>query len=149
MRAVLRTIRDHFFSAFREIFVYHHTALEFRAKTYAIIIVGAEEPVHHYLPALEEIATEIYAESDRAGTLVMTVKEYVSAVRVKKTISDHTLLNDILQELRLMPRYAQKIEPDHLRKLQTCTHERDSKIYQERLIDFLSQKRLDFESVKR
>lgn len=149
MRIMLRTLRDHFFSAFREIFVYHHTALEFRAKTYAVIIASSEEPVHNYLPILKEIASEIYAEPDRAAALVMTVKEYVSAVRSKKTISEQSLLNDIIQELRLMPRYAQKIEPEHLRKLQECTHERDSKIYQERIIDFLSRKRLDFEELKR
>jgi hypothetical protein len=149
MRVMLKTLRDHFFSVFREIFVYHHTALEFRAKTYAVIIASSEEAAHHYYPILKELAGEIYAESDRATALVMTVKEFVSAVQSKKTITEQTLLNDIIQELRLMPRYAQKIEPEHLRKLQSCTHEHDSKIYQERIIDFLSQRRLDFEALKR
>lgn len=149
MRLLLRRVRNHFFSAFREIFVYHHTSLEFRAKTYALIIAGAEEPVHRYLPTLEEIASEIYAEPDRAATLVLTVKEYVTAVHTKNTISDHTLLNDIIAELRLMPRYAQKIEPEHLQRLQECTQTEEDKIYQERIIDFLRQKRLEYEEVKR
>jgi len=149
MPAVLTTIRNHFFSAFREIFVYHHTSLEFRAKTYAVIIASGDETVYRYLLALQEIASEIYDEPDRAGTLVMTVREYIEAVHVKKTMSDQTLLHDIIHELRLMPRYASKIEPGHLRKLQECTQDRDSKIYQERIIDFLSQKRLEFEQVKR
>ncbi|MBN2869909.1 MAG: hypothetical protein JXK04_03035 [Campylobacterales bacterium] len=149
MRVMLKTLRDHFFSAFRELFVYHHTALEFRAKTYAVIIASSDEAAQHYYPVLKELADEVYAESDRARALVITVKEYVSAVQGKKTITEQTLLNDIIQELRLMPRYAQKIEPEHLRKLQSCTHERDSKIYQGRIIDFLSQKRLDFEEIKR
>lgn len=149
MRVVLRTIRNHFFSAFREIFVYHHTSLEFRAKIYALMIASTDEPIRHYHLALEEIASEIYSESDRAATLVMTVQEYVSAVHTKKMINHQTLLNDIIQELRLMPRYAQKIESEHLRKLQLCTQENDSKIYQDRIIDFLNQKRLDFEEIRR
>ncbi len=149
MRTVLRKIRNHFFSAFREIFVYHHTSLEFRAKTYAVMIAGAEEPIHRYLDVLEEIAGEIYAESDRAAALVMTVQEYVSASGTKKTRNDQTLIYDIVKELRLMPRYAQKIEPAHLRRLQSCTSEDANKIYQERIIEFLSRKRLDFEEAKR
>ena len=149
MRVVLKTIRNHFFSAFREIFVYHHTSLEFRAKTYAIIIASSEEPIGRYLPALKEIASEIYAESDRAGALVMTVKEYVVAAHAKKKISDHTLLNEIIQELRLMPRYAAKIEPEHLRKLQACTQEQESQIYQERIIDFLREKRSEYDEFRR
>lgn len=149
MRVVLRTIRNHFFSAFREIFVYHHTSLEFRAKIYAVMIASTDEPIRHYHSALEEIASEIYSESDRAATLVMTVQEYVSAIHAKKMINHQTLLNDIIQELRLMPRYAQKIESEHLRKLQLCTQENDSKIYQDRIIDFLNQKRLDFEEIRR
>jgi hypothetical protein len=149
MRVVLKTIRNHFFSAFREIFVYHHTALEFRAKTYAVIIASGEEPIDRYLSTLKEIASEIYAESDRAGALVLTVREFVSAVHTKKTISDQTLLNDIILELRLMPRYAQKIEPSHLQKLQECTRESDTKIYQERIIDFLREKRIEYEELKR
>lgn len=149
MRVVLRTIRNHFFSAFREIFVYHHTSLEFRAKIYAVMIASTDEPIHQFLPSLEEIASEIYAEPDRAGTLVMTVREFVSAVQAKKTITEQALLSEIIQELRLIPRYAQKIEPEHLLRLQECTQESDSKIYQKRIIEFLSERRNDFESIKR
>ncbi len=148
MRVVFRRVRNHFFSAFRELFVYHHTSLEFRAKTYALMIAGAEEPVHHYLETLETIAREIYAETDRAGALVMTVKEYVDSAYAKKKGHEQMLLNEIIQELRLMPRYALKIEPAHLRKLQECTQGSDSKIYQERIIDFLSQKRLEHETIR-
>ena len=149
MRVVLKTIRNHFFSAFRELFVYHHTSLEFRAKTYAVMIASSEEPVNGYLEALKEIAAEIYAEPDRASALVMTVREYVIAVHAKKNVSDQTLLNEIIQELRLMPRYAAKIEPEHLHKLRTCTVDRDTRIYQERIIDFLREKRSEYDSIKR
>jgi len=143
MRVFIRSIRNYFFSAFREIFVYHHTSLEFRAKLYALMIASTNEPFRHYFQTLEDIAKDIYGESDRAGALVLTVKEYVNAVHTKKTFSDQKLLYEIIQELRIVPRYALKIEPNHLRQLQECTEDNDSRIYQERLIEFLSQKRAD------
>ena len=85
----------------------------------------------------------LYEVITRAGALVLTVKEYVNAVHTKKTFSDQKLLYEIIQELRIVPRYALKIEPNHLRQLQECTEDNDSRIYQERLIEFLSQKRAD------
>ncbi len=147
--AVFKTIRNHFFSAFREVFVYHNTSLEFRAKTYALIIVAADEPFEGYRDVLDNIAMEIYAESERATTLVMTVREYVDAIQVRKTMNEQTLLGEIIQELRLIPRYAAKLEPEHLKKLSECTRDAESRIYQRRIIDFLSQKRLEFEQFKR
>lgn len=145
---MLKRIKNYFFSAFREIFVYHHSSLEFRAKTYAVLIAGSNEPLSHYLKTLEAIALEIYPEADRAGTLMMTVKEYLSSINNKKN-KEEALLIDVIQELRLVPRYALKIEPNHLEQLRECTQDHDSKIYQKRLVDFLKQKRIDYEELKR
>jgi hypothetical protein len=146
---VLRSIKDYFFSAFREIFVYHHSSLEFRAKIYAILIVSGNESLSHYEIALETIASEIYSDSDRANALMMTVSEYIHTMVSKKHLGEEALLIDVIKELRVVPRYALKIEPDHLIRLQACTQNNDCKIYQERLIDFLRQKRLDYEEFKR
>ncbi|MFY9142392.1 hypothetical protein [Sulfuricurvum sp.] len=145
---MFKRIKNYFFSAFREVFVYHHSSLEFRAKTYAVLIAGSNEPLSHYLKTLEAIAFEIYPEPDRAETLMMTVKEYLSSSYSKKN-KEEALLIDVIQELRLVPRYALKIEPNHLEQLRECTHDHDSKIYQERLVDFLKQKRIDYEELKR
>lgn len=146
---MLKKIKNYFFGAFRAIFVYHHTSLEFRAKIYTVVIAGANEPLNHYQSTLEEIVREIYHEADRAEALLLTVKEYLVAIQNKKTMSDETLLIDIIKELRLVPRYALKIEPEHLRRLQECTHEHDSKIYQDRLIEFLTRKRSEYEELRR
>ncbi len=146
---MLRKIRNYFFSAFREIFVYHHSSLEFRAKIYTVLIAGSSEPLHHYENTLEEIASNIYEESDRANALIMTVKEYLNAIHSKKYLGEEALLIDVIKELRVVPRYALKIEPEHLERLRECTHNNDSKIYQDRLIEFLRQKRLDYEEFKR
>ena len=146
---MLRKIRNYFFSAFREIFVYHHSSLEFRAKIYTVLIAGASEPLHHYQSTLEAIAVEIYEEPDRADALLMTVKEYLNTLNSKKYLGEEGLLIDLIKELRVVPRYALKIEPEHLERLRECTQDNDSKIYQDRLIEFLRQKRLDYEEFKR
>jgi len=146
---VLRTIRNYFFSAFREVFVYHHSSLEFRAKIYAILISAATEPLSHYQKTLEEIALDVYNDPDRANALTMTVKEYINKVHYKKHLGEEALLIDIIKELRLVPRYALKIEPEQLERLRECTHDNDAKIYQDRLIDFFRKKRLDYEDFKR
>jgi len=146
---MLKKIRNYFFSAFREIVVYHHTSLEFRAKIYAVLIAGANESLSHYQTTLENIAKEIYSEPDRAAALLLTVQEYLISIQNKKTMSDEALLIEIIKELRLVPRYALKIEPDHLYRLQECTQGNDSKVYQKRLIDFLALKRSEYEEIKR
>lgn len=145
---MLRQIKNYFLNTFREIFVYHHSSLEFRAKIYAVFIASASETIRHYEKSLEAIASEIYTDTDRATTLIMTVKEYLSAIQTKKSITDESLLLEIIRELRMVPRYALKIESEHLRQLLECTHDHDSRIYQARLIEFLEQKRKEYESAK-
>lgn len=146
---MLRSIKNYFFSAFREVFVYHHSSLEFRAKTYAVLIASSHESLHQYQDTLEKIASEIYTESDRADALVLTVKEYIKSIQSKKYMGEEPLLIDVIRELRQVPRYALKIEPEHLTRLQECTSDMDSKVYQKRLIDFLNQKRLEYRELKR
>lgn len=146
---MLRSIKNYFFSAFREVFVYHHSSLEFRAKTYAVLIASSHESLHQYQDTLEKIASEIYTESDRADALLLTVKEYIKSIQSKKYMGEEPLLIDVIRELRQVPRYALKIEPEHLTRLQECTNDMDSKVYQKRLIDFLNQKRLEYRELKR
>ncbi|MGD9969335.1 MAG: hypothetical protein AB7S65_02660 [Sulfuricurvum sp.] len=141
---MFRKIKHYFFSAFREIFVYHHNSLAFRAKTYAVLIASSNEPMEQYESELRAIATEIYDDPDRAGALVLTVREYYNAIHVKKSMTDEALLMEILKDIRLMPRYALKIESDHLTRLAQHTNNGDSVIYQNRLIEFLAHKRQEY-----
>ncbi len=145
---MFKTIKNYFFSAFREIFIYHHSSLEFRAKTYAVLIASSKEPLYQYDSILEEIASEIYTESDRAEALILTVKEYIKGIQIKKNRGEELLLIDMIRELRQIPRYALKIEPEHLERLKECTRDRDSKIYQSRIIDFLKEKRREYRELK-
>lgn len=146
---MLRSIKNYFFSAFREIFVYHHSSLEFRAKVYALFIASGNESLHHYQETLQEIASQIYNDPDRSSALMITVKEYLSTIQSKKNRGEELLLVEVIRELRQIPRYALKIEPEHLHRLQQHTNDHDSKIYQSRLIDFLGQKRSEYEEFRR
>jgi LytS/YehU family sensor histidine kinase len=145
---MLRSIKNYFFSAFREIFVYHHSSLEFRAKIYALLIASGNEPFHHYQDTLQEISSKIYNDPDRANALIITVKEYLNSVKSKKNRGEEFLLIEIIRELRQIPRYALKIEPSHLVQLQEHTRDHDSKIYQSRLITFLEEKRSEYQKAK-
>ena len=146
---MLKTIKNYFFSAFREIFLYHHSSLEFRAKTYAVLIASSSEPLSQYQTTLEKISHEIYTDSDRAEALILTVKEYIQGVYAKKNRVEEVLLLEMIRELRQIPRYALKIEPEHLERLKECTQNRDSKIYQDRIIEFLKVKRTEYRELKR
>ncbi|MDD5717806.1 MAG: hypothetical protein PHW64_08420 [Sulfuricurvum sp.] len=146
---MIKKVKNYFFSTFREIFLYHHSSLEFRAKTYALFIAASNESLTYYQKRLEEIASEVYTEPDRAAALIMTVREYLNSIQIKKHSGEEALLIEIIRELRMIPRYALKIEPDHLERLRECTYDADAKIYQSRLIDFLKQKRFDYEESKR
>lgn len=145
---MIKSIKNYFFSAFREIFIYHHSSLEFRAKVYAVFIASSTEPFYHYEKTLETIASEIYSEKDRANALIITIKEYLHAIQSKKHLGTEALLIDIIKELKLVPRYALKIEADHLSQLRKCTTDQDSKIYQGRLLEFLHDKRSEYEELK-
>lgn len=143
---IFQLFKRFFYTAFREIFIYHHSSLEFRAKIYAFFIVSTGESCEQYTKLLEEIAAEVYHDApDRAAALVTMVREYGMAIYGKKALSSDHLLKDINRQLKAVPRYALKIEIPHLRKLQTATHSHDNKIYQDRMIDFFDNKRREYE----
>lgn len=144
---LFRLLRRFFYTAFREIFIYHHSALEFRAKIYAFFIVSPGEAYEQYAKLLEEIASEVYDDApDRAAAMTMMVKEYSMAVFGKKNLSSDQLLKEINLQLKAVPRYALKIEIDHLRRLQSATHAHDNQIYQDRIIVFFDTKRKEYEN---
>jgi len=144
---LFRLFKRYLYTAFREIFIYHHSSLEFRAKIYAFFIVATGEPCEQYTKLLEEIAEEIYHDTpDRASTLIMTVREYGMGIYAKKVHSTDKLLKEINLSLKAIPRYALKIEISHLRKLQRVTHLRENIIYQDRIIEYFENKRKEYEN---
>lgn len=122
---------------FRELFLYHHNSLEFRAKLFSLVIAANPNAGECEFEALRKIATEIYSDEDRAQSLVMITGEMVSRIQHDKTHNLDHLVEDIVRDLTLYPRYHQKIVPEFLEPLIECAIDEASCTYQIRIIEFL------------
>lgn len=131
-------IKHHFFRAFREIFVYNHSSLEFRAKVFALVIgVDKNAPSQSY-EIVKNSALEIYKnDEDRANLLTLTTKELITKIYENNGLDIDTLISNIQKELRKVPRYAKKIDVDSLKPLLDLTRDRDILSYQENILEFL------------
>ncbi len=136
MRAYSK-LRHYIFSAFRELFIYHHSSLIFRAKLFALIIaVDDEESVDYYIN-LRSAALKIYTDEDIADILVHTTKEIVKKIKKSNELHVDKLIESIVQELKDIPRYAKKIDKSLLSPLLQVTYDEETKVYQERIVEFL------------
>lgn len=131
-------IKHHFFSAFRELFVYNHGSLEFRAKLFALVIAANKDAkVENYI-IVKKIGMEIYKnDEDRANLLTLSTKELVTKIKENNGLNIDTLVLIIQRELKQVPRYAKKIDIDSLRELIKLSYDDDTISYQENILEFL------------
>lgn len=123
-------------SIFRELFVYHHRSLEFRAKFFATMISANHEVDESVYEILKKIASEIYGHDERrVEVLVRTTKEYVKKVITDNGLSLDQLIFDLDNIIKKNGRYVNKINLNHLRRLQNKSDE-DIKLVQQRIIEF-------------
>ena len=131
-------IKHYFFSAFREFFVHHHGSLEFRAKIFALVIASNEKASVENFIVVKDIAMNIYnGDTDRSNLLMISTKELVKKVRDDNDLDIDSLVASILKELKIVPRYAKKIDIKALKPLLLLTHDEDTKSYQENILEFL------------
>ncbi|MCF6339655.1 MAG: hypothetical protein L3J10_02730 [Sulfurimonas sp.] len=131
-------IKHHFFSAFRELFVSHHGSLEFRSKVFALIITANSDIKDECYEIVKNIGMNIYNnDEDRANLLMLTTKELVKKVKDNNGLDIDILIEHIQKELKIIPRYAKKINTDSLKLLIDLSHDRDTISYQENIIEFL------------
>ena len=132
-------IKHHFFSAFRELFVHHHGSLEFRAKIFALVIAANEDArVENYI-IVKNTAMQIYKDdTERADLLMLSTKELVQKVKENNGLNIDSLVARIQKELKIVPRYAKKIDIDSLKPLVEISHDKDTVSYQENILEFLS-----------
>ncbi len=136
------TLKHRFFSAFREIFVHHHGSLEFRAKIFAILIAANDTPAAENYAVIKDIGMHIYdGNSDRANLLMLSTKELVQKIKVTHELDIDKLIHNIQQELKIVPRYAKKIDIKALKPLLSFTHNADTLSYQENILEFLENLR--------
>jgi len=131
-------LKHHFFSAFREFFVHHHGSLEFRAKIFALIIAANEKAKVENFIIVKDIGMHIYdSDVDRSNLLMLSTKEKVQKVRDDNGLDIDLLVSSIQKELKIVPRYAKKIDIKALKPLLLLTHDEDTHSYQENILEFL------------
>ena len=132
------SFKHRFFSAFREVFVHHHGSLEFRAKILALFISVNMQEQEDYYEFIKKIAINIYEnDEDRANLLILTVRELVKKVKDNNGLDVDMLVLHIQNELKVVPRYAKKIDTDCLRGLLNVSKDEDIISYQENVLEFL------------
>lgn len=138
---ILQKVRNHFINAFRELFLYHHSSLEFRAKLFAAVIAANPNAGSCEYEIVSQAGMQIYDDPDRSNSLLLTVREYVNKVVDDNGLDIDTLLAEIVRDLRDIPRYSQKIEISQLRPLLDCHHDEENRIYQERMLELFARLR--------
>jgi len=130
-------LKHHFFSAFREFFVHHHGSLEFRAKIFALVISANENPPVEAYEVVKDIGMNIYnGDEERSDLLMISTQELIQKAKENHLDIDH-LVNSILKELKIVPRYAKKIDTRALKPLLLLSHDQDTILYQENILEFL------------
>ncbi|WP_373070507.1 hypothetical protein [Sulfurimonas sp.] len=138
--AILSSFKHKFFSAFREIFVHHHGSLEFRAKIFALVIASFENKMDdnkEFFKIVKEYGLELYKDEHRAHLLTITTQELVKKVYDNNGLDIDILITNIQKELKIVPRYAKKIDVDALRPLLSFTQDPELLSYQENILEFL------------
>ena len=133
----LKSTKTFFLSFFRELFVYHHTSLEFRAKLFASMIASNKVDNSCEYIVLKKIAKDIYKDDEyRVDVLVHTTKEYVNKIIQNDSLDIDDLIVDIDKELKRHKRFVEKINMNHLRSFYACNGDEDTILLQTRILEF-------------
>ena len=123
---------------FRELLVYHHSSLEYRAKVLTLMVSLNEVIDACEEQALKEIAHTIYFDDEeRAELLIDTVKEYHDKIITENGLDFEHLVQEVEKESRAVSRYVEKIDFALLEKLHRCMKEEEDIIFQQRILEFL------------
>ena len=133
------------FNAFRELFLYHHSSLEFRAKLFAAIISADDEANECEFDLVKAAGMQIYNDESRSNALLLTTREIVEKVLRNNGLDIDALIEDIIRDLKTVPRYASKIEISQLEPLLKCQEDPDITAYQENILRLFAELRSEYE----
>ena len=123
---------------FRELLVYHHSSLEYRAKVLTLMISANGEICECEKQKLKEIAHSIYGEDqDRAEFLIDTVNEYHTKIITNNGLDFEHLVQLVEKETKEVSRFAAKIDMDLLKQLHECMDDEEDILFQTRILEFL------------
>ncbi|HIC12752.1 MAG TPA: hypothetical protein EYO75_05175 [Sulfurimonas sp.] len=130
-------LKHYFFSAFREFFVHHHGSLAFRAKIFTLVIAANDKLPLEYYKVVKDIGMNIYnGDEERSDLLMIATQELIQKCKDNNFDIDQ-LVYSILKELKIVPRYARKIDIKALKPLLLLSHDPDTISYQENILEFL------------
>lgn len=105
-------------SSFREIFLYHHRSLEFRAKILALMVASPMEYEKDCdIQTLQDVIKEIYPDDKkRQDVLMHTTKEYIYTLLKNPKTSYDDFIKDIDLEVRVKRELIKKIDIEQLKR---------------------------------
>lgn len=123
---------------FRELLVYHHSSLEYRAKVITLMVSANGEFCECEEEKLQEIAHRVYGEDeDRAQLLIDAVHEYHHKIVTKNGLDFEHLVYQVERETKEVKRFVEKIDIDLLMILHECMKEEEDILFQKRILEFL------------
>jgi len=137
---MFKSFKRNFMKMFREFLVYHHSSLEFRAKTITLMISSNGEISECEKQKLKEIAYSIYADDEeRAELLIGTVNEYHTKIITNNGLDFEHLIQLVARDVRKIKRFHKKIDIDLLLQLHDCICDDDEedRLFQKRILEFL------------
>jgi len=137
-KRMFKSLKRNIKKIFRELLVYHHSSLEYRAKILTLIVSANGEMSECEKEKLIEIASEIYKnDADRAELLIDTVNEYHTKIITNNGLDFEHLIQLVQKETKEVKRYHKKIDMNMLMKLHACAEGEDEILFQKRILDFL------------
>ena len=135
---MVKTLKRNVMKMFRELLVYHHSSLEFRAKILTLMISANGDICECEKQKLKEIAHSIYGDDqDRADLLIDTVNEYHTKIITNNGLDFEHLIQLVQRETREVKRFCEKIDMDLLMKLHECMDNEEDILFQKRILEFL------------
>ncbi len=135
---MLKSLKRTVTKMFRELLVYHHSSLEYRAKILTLMISANGEICECEKQKLKEIAHSIYGDDhDRAELLLDAVNEYHTKIVTNNGLDFEHLVQQVQKETKEIKRFASKIDMKLLMQLHECTDNEEDILFQKRIIEFL------------
>lgn len=135
---LFKSLKRNIMKMFRELLVYHHSSLEYRAKVLTLMISSNGEICECEKQKLKEIAHSIYGDNqERAELLIDTVMEYHTKIITNNGLNFEHLIQLVEKETKEVPRFTVKIDMGLIMQLHECMDSPEDILFQQRIIEFL------------
>ena len=137
---MFKSLKRNVMKMFRELLVYHHSSLEYRAKILTLMVSPNGDICECEKQKLKEIAHTIYSEDqERAELLIDAVNEYHTKIITNNGLDFEHLIQLVERETKEVKRFAQKIDMKLLMQLHECMDTEDDILFQQRILEFLQE----------